>query len=734
MNADTLKYLVRRIRTAKMAEPFQRVSSWMRHRKERREFRSGPNATSIERLWNDRFRWLRVEISADFREVLNQALEAAVPDGWWQDDSYWRSFSELYPEEARRLIADARMVMEGSVRLFQWREVELHGDPPWSETMEPGCAGEQWPQTYYADIHLYHDPARPDRDVKWSWELNRFQHLLCLGTAWRLTGDEKFPAEARRQMDSWMESERYPLGIHWNSNLEVGLRALSWARCHLLCINSAHWDRDFLARFAPCMYRHGLHLENELTVHHTAGNHLLGEASALFCLGLLYPLFADSTRWLGRSTRILNKLVPRIILPDGVYAEQTTGYFRFIAEFLLNVLHLAQHAGIELSDEVRSRLAAGMKFLKALSPDFREIPMIGDSDTGSAIGWQLSDFWDFSSLAASGAVLLDEPSLFDGLKSFPAEAFLLVGEKGLTAYEGHQRSRTQDGRDKDAFPNSVTFPHGGYQISRDDRFSLVFDTGRLGISPGYGHGHADGLSFVLNYADKPVIIDPGTFLYNGPLEWREYFRSTAAHNTLRIDGGQQAKPLDTFRWADPIRITQYPPRSGTDWRVFHGSVKWGSIVHHRFLLHILNGGLIIIDAVEGSGEHALEWSLHLDPDWEVRQMDARLFTVGWSDKEMEIFFIHSEAANHSLARGSIMPMAGWYSRYYGCRIPTTTLRSIMKTHLPGVMVFGIKPSGMRISLPKTLAAESLPVAVIPTLRSSDFIACAELHSNLEPVP
>ncbi len=290
---------------------------------------------SIERLWKERVRWLMIEPGSDPVDAINNALLSAVPEDWWQDDSFWTVFRKNYPEEANQLIRDAGSVVAGRVRLFQWKEIEIGKLPRWSETMERSRPDDQWPRAYYADIQIYHDPRRPERDIKWCWELNRFQHLLCLGASWRLTGDEGFAVTARDHLETWMESERYPLGIQWSSNLEVGLRALSWARCHLLCSKSVSWDRDFVARFVTCLYVHGVHLEKELTVHHTPGNHLLGEAAALFRLSVLYPLFADSLKWRACAVDILNGLVPRIILPDGVYAEQTTGYFRFVAELIM---------------------------------------------------------------------------------------------------------------------------------------------------------------------------------------------------------------------------------------------------------------------------------------------------------------------------------------------------------------------------------------------------------------
>ncbi len=202
--------------------------------------------------------------------------------------------------------------------------------------MESEAALEVWPPEYYSDIDVSHDPKRPDRDVKWCWELNRFQHLLWLGASWRLTGEDRFAVGAKEHLESWLDSVLLSgNGVQWSSNLEVALRALSLARCHILCSNSPAWDAPFLSRFIPCLYMHGVHLEKELTVHHTEGNHLLGECSALFCISTLYPLFLNSSKWCERSVRILNRLVPNVILPDGVYAEQATGYFRFVAEFLL---------------------------------------------------------------------------------------------------------------------------------------------------------------------------------------------------------------------------------------------------------------------------------------------------------------------------------------------------------------------------------------------------------------
>ena len=60
-----------------------------------------------------------------------------------------------------------------------------------------------------------------------------------------------------------------------------------------------------------------------------------------------------------------------------------------------------------------------------------------------------------------------------------------------------------------------------------------------------GHSHSDTLSLVVTSGDHEVLIDSGTYSYMDP-EWRELFRGSSAHNTIRIDGLDQAIPTVHF--------------------------------------------------------------------------------------------------------------------------------------------------------------------------------------------
>ena len=278
-------------------------------------------------------------------------------------------------------------------------------------------------------------------------------------------------------------------------------------------------------RFTASLYMHVTHLNRELSLHHPPGNHLLAEASVLLCLSLLYPLFSDSSRRVRDAAAILNRLVPLLILPDGVYAEQSTGYFRFVCEALFPVIIKARARGISLSPVVEERLAAGLKWIMALAPDPHNVPMIGDGDTGSAVGWGLVDFRGFRPLLAVGGVMFGRRDMLGGIPELPAEAYLMLGMKSLDGFRSLIGDSSFIGRGRQAAdlpplpgsaPRSVSFPHGGYEVSADSHFHVVFDGGPLGLSPGCGHGHADGLSWIMSFDGQPVVVDTGTGLYNGP--------------------------------------------------------------------------------------------------------------------------------------------------------------------------------------------------------------------------
>ncbi len=148
----------------------------------------------------------------------------------------------------------------------------------------------------------YLDAARAG-DHKSIWELNRHQHQVLLAQAYLLTGRDEFPDEIERQLESWFRANPFPRGINWASALEVAFRALSWMWIDHLA--GARLTAETRQRLREGLYRHGLHLDANLSVYFSPNTHLLGEAVALHALGLMFQ--RDAGRIVGAARGALNR-------------------------------------------------------------------------------------------------------------------------------------------------------------------------------------------------------------------------------------------------------------------------------------------------------------------------------------------------------------------------------------------------------------------------------------------
>jgi hypothetical protein len=386
-------------------------------------------------------------------------------------------------------------------------------------------------------------------DHKYIWELNRHQHLVVLAQAYRLTGRAEYLIEAQTQLTHWL-SENPPLcGMNWTSALEVAFRALSWVWLDALA--GALLPHDFRKVLANALYLHGCFLERNLSIYFSPNTHLLGEALALHALGALYPEFPRSRRWQRLGSQLLEEQMQRQVRNDGSHFEQSTYYHVYAVDMFRwhNLL-------TETSAPYKDKLRRMTEYLAALVGPADTIPLIGDDDGGR----------------------LFHPY---GLRSWPTPPV--------------NRSRL--------------FPDSGTAIMAGEDIQIVVKAG--GFGPGSaGHSHSDVLSFVCRRGPNWWLIDSGTYTYLDP-EWRNRFRGSAAHNTIRIDHKDQATPAGPFRWENlpEVRILDW---SSTDARdSLDAECRYSNFIHRRHFVFLKPDVLFILDHVEGPpGEHLVEQFWH----------------------------------------------------------------------------------------------------------------------------
>jgi uncharacterized heparinase superfamily protein len=180
----------------------------------------------------------------------------------------------------------------------------------------------------------------------------------------------------------------------------------------------------------------------------------------------------------------------------------------------------------------------------------------------------------------------------------------------------------------------ATFADGGYFVQRSGPNYLIFDCGPLGDG---GHGHYDALSIEAWAGERALVLDPGRFTYaEGEPNLRRWFRGTAAHNTVTVDGSDQtpyARSRSSLPSAD-ARFLGRETRDGLD--ILDGEVRSPAYeaVHRRRVIFVDGAYWIIEDRLTGTRRHRYDLRFHLAPrhvELTLRVKGARSIALedGW---------------------------------------------------------------------------------------------------------
>jgi hypothetical protein len=511
------------------------------------------------------------------------------------------------PHEAEEILRQADEICRHRFRLLGYRDLDYGAEIDWHLD---AVNGQRSPLIPWFKIDFLDFAEVGDHKVM--WELSRHQHLVTLAKARLLTNEERYSREIFAQWYSWQKANPYPLGANWASSLEVAFRSFSWI-----------WFREMLrecpavpAGFHEDLLRglalNGRHIERYLSTYFSPNTHLLGEAVALFFIGAMCPQISSAERWERMGWQIVQEEAHRQVRPDGVYFEQSLYYHVYALDLFLHARLLASRNRIEISSEFDLVLKRMLSVIQSLAqagpPDG-----FGDDDGGRVFNSRRNHAEHLIDPLAIGAALFhDEEPIAGSLLT--EEAIWLLGEQAvfwnkrkcdLTKMETH------------------VFADGGLFIaaSSNPPQQLVIDAGPQGTGRS-GHGHADALSLKLAFSGRNWLVDAGTFCYIGHGNERNDFRGTRAHNTVTIDGVDQAEPDGPFGWKYIPEATTESWITGETFTFFAGSHSGYERLpeparHQRFVFHRHGAFWLVRDVVEGRGSHLLETSWHLAQDLKV---------------------------------------------------------------------------------------------------------------------
>ena len=175
---------------------------------------------------------------------------------------------------ASELLRLADRILTGHAPLFG-TSIEIGTQPAWRRDFQSGI---QTPPVFFRRLP-YLDTAKCG-DHKNIWELSRHQYLVLVA-GFRFHRRSALPRFCNRTTPRLVEGESVSMRHQLVSALEVAFRALSWIWIfHFL---GPRLDDTFRREFLTELYRHGLHLEYNLSLYFSPNTHLLGRSSGTPC-------------------------------------------------------------------------------------------------------------------------------------------------------------------------------------------------------------------------------------------------------------------------------------------------------------------------------------------------------------------------------------------------------------------------------------------------------------------
>lgn len=445
-----------------------------------------------------------------------------------------------------------------------------------------------WPTTDFS-----YDIATSQRedvgDIRTNWELNRHFQFVGLAKNYCLTGEIQYLNELKDLFDNWNENNLFLHGVQWTSAMEIAIRVVSWSYMYAFVEkafqkNENNRDQKFLDETS-----HGIkvmvdHILKHRARYSSANNHLIVEMLAIGVAGILF----DYNKWSDTAIKILTEELPKQNTIDGVNKEMSLHYQSFVMEAYGILWMLMRSNNISVPDSWKTYLTRMSEFVADCCGDYGEVVVYGDNDEGKILDFygKIEDHYRYV-LQLMGSLLVHRYTNTELIENI----CWLCDEKIIRKYW-----------EKNMYEPSLVqfYKEGGYTIlrSKDHKVLIGFDHADLGFGRIAAHGHADALSIQVFYEGKPVLIDPGTYNYHIPKKTRNEIRKTAAHNTVYIEGKEQAEILGPFLWGKRYKIHSVECENNDAKVKIKASIEYEGSKQNRSLEFDFHRNLVVSDIVE----------------------------------------------------------------------------------------------------------------------------------------
>ena len=535
------------------------------------------------------------------------------------------------------------------------------------------------------DLHWsdFHDQPESDEDYKFIWESARFCWVYPLGSAFILTGDEKYFHAFFNNYANFLDKNPPNLGPNWISAQEVALRIIALCFAYQVFHSSAGFMDHHKGKILGSIYQHAARIPATLSYAKAQNNnHLISEAVGLIIAGSVLKGLPESNRYSKLGWKLFVEAIDKQIFNDGSYVQQSTNYHRMMLQLSILAVQTGKKAGFTLPVSTTKKLRLATQWLFGMMDEISGLtPNLGHNDGSNILPLAQAAYQDYRpTIQCASLCFFNQPALNPGVWD---ELGLWLG------FIKNQNSKPAA---------------GNYHLHQ-----FEMPPSRIGNNNGWGiiravtfqdrPAHADQLSVDLWWHGHNIALDPGTYRYTAPAPWNNSLSNTPVHNTITINDKNQMLKAGRFLWLDwaQAKITKKDP---TEWTVIaeHNGYKKAGVKHQRQLSMIddsiweIRDELLPFHPMSEEFQITLQWLLpdgawHLDsPNLAI---DTDIFRLKLS---IEIAANSTDlndqpGSNIQIIRcGEILfgkdqslPNFGWFSPTYGFKTPAISFRYILNS-------------------------------------------------------
>lgn len=411
------------------------------------------------------------------------------------------------------------------------------------------------------------------------------------------------------------------------------------------------------------------------------GNHLLKNLKAM-CVAACVWQGPKADNWRDTYVAAFDQELAGQLLTDGAHYERSPMYHCMVLADAIEVVFSLRLGGHAVPQTLADSIRAMVNYLPVVTHPDGEIALFNDSTHGEVPSTR--------NLRGASSRALGETS------DQPCSARHALLAAAVTT-DWHMRA---------SFVDRQAIEDGGVVRINvlDGRGTLFLDVGRACPDDLPAHAHADFFGFELSLDGRRLIVDSGVGEYAaGP--WREYYRSTRAHNTVAIDGADQIECWGSFRVARRAHVRDRVPINGPEldgisaWH--NGYARLRDPVHvGRVLVALGDRAWLVIDDLTGTGQHTWASYLHAAPEAELELAGHRHAWLTTPGRCLTIAWFGLDSAD--TVRGQMNPRQGWHAPRFGRHLPAWVLTLHGK---------GISPARFGYVLAPDLKPDEVDIAV-----------------------